>query len=176
MAASANTSGGHVNPAITFALFLGGHITLVRAVLYIAAQLFGSMAAALLLKAATGADPAAAAAPGGPISNAVVFEGLKTFGLVMAVCAVGAEGKLGGGGGGGAALAPLAAGFAVGANVLVGGSFDGAVMNPAATFGPAVVGWAWGRQWVFWAGQFVGGGLAGVLYEFFFGNSLQICD
>ncbi|KAH0448244.1 hypothetical protein IEQ34_022044 [Dendrobium chrysotoxum] len=174
VAASAKTSGGHVNPAITFALFLGGHITLVRAILYIAAQLMASISATLLLEVATGADPPPAEAVAA-MSNAVVIEGFKTFGLVITVCAVAAEGELGGGK---AALAPLAIGFAVGANVLVGGSFDGAVMNPAATFGPAVVGWVWDGIWLCWAAQFVGGGLAGILYEYFFGKSLrlQICD
>ncbi|XP_020581111.1 aquaporin TIP1-1-like [Phalaenopsis equestris] len=166
IAASANTSGGHLNPAITFAIFLGGHITLIRAILYIASQLIASITAAFLLKLVIGADPSAAM-PSSPTSNAVLLEGLKTFGLVMTVCAVAAKGKLGGGG---AVLAPLVIGFSVGANVMVGGSFEGAVMNPAAMFGPAVVGWAWDGKWLCWAGQFLGGGLAGILYEFFFGT------
>lgn len=50
----ANISGGHVNPAVTFGAFIGGHITLVRGVLYWIAQLLGSVVACLLLKIATG--------------------------------------------------------------------------------------------------------------------------
>lgn len=50
----ANISGGHVNPAVTFGAFVGGHISLVRSVLYWIAQLLGSVVACLLLKFATG--------------------------------------------------------------------------------------------------------------------------
>jgi len=50
----ANISGGHVNPAVTFGAFVGGHITLFRSILYWIAQLLGSVVACLLLKFATG--------------------------------------------------------------------------------------------------------------------------
>ena len=50
----ANISGGHVNPAVTFGAFLGGHITLIRGLLYWIAQLLGSVVACLLLKFSTG--------------------------------------------------------------------------------------------------------------------------
>lgn len=50
----ANISGGHVNPAVTFGAFMGGHITLARSVLYWIAQCAGSVVACLLLKFATG--------------------------------------------------------------------------------------------------------------------------
>lgn len=50
----ANISGGHVNPAVTFGAFIGGNITLFRGVLYIIAQLLGSIVASALLKFVTG--------------------------------------------------------------------------------------------------------------------------
>lgn len=50
----ANISGGHVNPAVTFGAFLGGHISLIRGLLYWVAQLLGSVVACLLLKFSTG--------------------------------------------------------------------------------------------------------------------------
>lgn len=50
----ANISGGHVNPAVTFGAFIGGHITLLRSILYWIAQCLGSVVACLLLKFATG--------------------------------------------------------------------------------------------------------------------------
>ena len=51
---SFNISHGHVNPAVTFGAFLGGHINLLRGILYWIAQLLGSTVACLLLKFSSG--------------------------------------------------------------------------------------------------------------------------
>lgn len=48
-----NISGGHVNPAVTFGAFIGGHISLTDGILYWIGQLLGSTVACLLLKFAT---------------------------------------------------------------------------------------------------------------------------
>ena len=50
----ANISGGHVNPAVTFGLALGGQITILTGIFYWIAQLLGSIVACFLLKAVTG--------------------------------------------------------------------------------------------------------------------------
>lgn len=54
VAISANISGGHVNPAVTFGAFVGGNITLLRGIFYIIAQCLGSVVACLLLWFSTG--------------------------------------------------------------------------------------------------------------------------
>ena len=54
VAIGANISGGHVNPAVTFGLALGGQITLLTGVFYWVAQLLGSIVACYLLKFVTG--------------------------------------------------------------------------------------------------------------------------
>ena len=51
---AANVSGGHVNPAVTFGLFLGGHISLLKGIVYWIAQLAGAAIASLLLVFVTG--------------------------------------------------------------------------------------------------------------------------
>lgn len=98
--------------------------------------------------------------------NAVVFEIVMTFGLVYTVYATALDPKKGSLG----TIAPIAIGFIVGANILAGGAFDGASMNPAVSFGPALVSWSWDNHWVYWVGPLIGGGLAGIVYEFFFIN------
>ena len=54
VAVSANISGGHVNPAVTLGLAIGGQITLLTGLLYWIAQLLGSILACFLLKLVTG--------------------------------------------------------------------------------------------------------------------------
>ncbi|PNX60120.1 aquaporin TIP1-1, partial [Trifolium pratense] len=55
-----------------------------------------------------------------------------------------------------------------GANILAGGAFDGASMNPAVSFGPAVVSWTWTNHWVYCVGPLIGSTIAAVVYEIFF--------
>ncbi|KAF3953517.1 hypothetical protein ACB098_08G109100 [Castanea mollissima] len=164
---SANISGGHVNPAVTFGAFLGGHITLLRGIVYWIAQLLGSTVACLLLKLSTGglSTSAFSLSSGVSVWNAFVLEIVMTFGLVYTVYATALDKRSVGNVG---IIAPIAIGFIVGANILAGGAFDGASMNPAVSFGPALVSWDWTNHWVYWAGPLIGGGIAGLVYEFFF--------
>ncbi|KAK9684164.1 hypothetical protein RND81_10G190800 [Saponaria officinalis] len=159
----ANISGGHVNPAVTFGAFVGGHITLLRAILYWIGQLFGSVVACWLLQYSTGGMEITAFAISSEITswNALVLEIVMTFGLVYTVYATAVDPKKGNLG----VIAPIAIGLIVGANILVGGAFDGASMNPAVTFGPAVVSWTWTHHWVYWLGPFIGAALAAIIYD-----------
>lgn len=165
VAVGANISGGHVNPAVTFGALVGGHITLLRGILYWIAQLLGATVACLLLKYTTGGltTSAFSLSSGVGVGNAVVFEIVMTFGLVYTVYATAVDPKKGTLG----TIAPICIGFIVGANILAGGAFDGASMNPARAFGPALVSWTWEHHWIYWVGPLAGGGLAGVIYELF---------
>ncbi|XP_059063293.1 aquaporin TIP2-1-like [Cryptomeria japonica] len=159
---AAHISGGHVNPAVTFGLTLGGHITVLRGVFYWIAQLLGSTVACLLLKLTTGglAIPTHSVASGMSLGEGVVMEIVITFGLVYTVYATAADPKKGDVG----IVAPIAIGFIVGANILAAGPFSGGSMNPARSFGPALVSGDWKDHWVYWVGPLVGGGLAGIVY------------
>lgn len=94
-----------------------------------------------------------------PIAG-VVFEIIVTFGLVYTVYATAADPKKGSIG----IIAPIAIGFIVGANILAAGPFSGGSMNPARSFGPAVVSGNFADNWIYWVGPLVGGGLAGLIY------------
>ncbi|WVZ55121.1 hypothetical protein U9M48_005824 [Paspalum notatum var. saurae] len=169
VACTLNISGGHVNPAITLGALLGGQVCLVRSLLYWAAQLLGAVAGALLLSIATGGAllPEYALA-GGVVSGwqAAVLEAAMAFGLMYAYYATVVVSPRRVQGQGAVAAAPLALGLLAGANVLACGALDGAVMNPARAFGPAVVGSRrWRSHWVYWVGPMVGAGLFGIVAD-----------
>ena len=63
-------------------------------------------------------------------------------------------------------LATVAIGATVALDALWGGSISGASMNPACSFGPALVAGVWEAQWVYWLGPLLGAHLGAVLYQF----------
>lgn len=161
----ANISGGHVNPAVTLGVFLGGNITLFSGILYCISQVLGATAATYVLVFCTG-EKASASALGDGVSplSGVVFEMIMTFGLVYAVYATAVDPKKGNM----ATIAPISIALIVAANILAGGPFSGGSMNPAASFGAAMASGNWTNHWIYWAGPLLGGGLAGVIYEVLF--------
>lgn len=158
----ANISGGHVNPAVTFGLALGGQITILTGIFYWIAQLAGAIVASFLIKFVTGGmtTPITSVGAGVGALEGVVMEIITTFGLVYTVYATAVDPKKGSIG----ITAPLAIGLIVGANILASGPFSGASMNPARSFGPAVVSGDFNGNWIYWVGPLVGGGLAGLIY------------
>ncbi|KAI3706781.1 hypothetical protein L6452_24746 [Arctium lappa] len=159
-------SGGHLNPAVTIGLCVGGHITVVRSLLYWIDQLLALIAACALLSYLTGglATPVHTLAAGMDSLQGVIMEIVLTFSLLFIVYATLVDPKKGSLDGQG----PLLTGLLVGANIMAAGSFSGASMNPARSFGPALVAGDWTDHWVYWVGPLIGGGLAGLVYENFF--------
>ncbi|KAH6782183.1 delta tonoplast integral protein [Perilla frutescens var. hirtella] len=159
----ANISGGHVNPAVTFGLAVGGQITILTGIFYWIAQLLGAIVASYLLTVVTGglAIPTHGLAAGVGAVQGVVMEIIITFALVYTVYATAVDPKKGSLG----TIAPIAIGFIVGANILAAGPFSGGSMNPARSFGPAVASGNFAGNWVYWVGPLIGGGLAGAVYS-----------
>jgi len=163
ISAGFNISGGHLNPAVTLGLAVGGHISLIRALLYWIAQLLASALACFLLNFLTGglATPVHTLSSGMTYFQGVIMEIVLTFSLLFTVYATAVDPNKGSVG----ITAPLCVALVVGANILAGGPFSGASMNPARSFGPALVSGIWKDHWVYWVGPLVGGGLAGFVYE-----------
>ncbi|OEL17236.1 Aquaporin TIP4-3, partial [Dichanthelium oligosanthes] len=138
-------SGGHINPAVTLSLAVGGHITLFRSALYIVAQMLGSSTACILLRWLTGglATPVHALAAGVAPIQGVVAEIVFTFSLLFVIYATILDPRklLPG-------VGPLLTGLLVGANSIAGAVLSGASMNPARSFGPAVATGVWTHHWV----------------------------
>jgi len=166
MNATARVSGGHVNPAITFASWLKGGIGLPVAFLYLFAQLTGATIAAFVLMRTFSAEiwrPVNLGTPvlatGVSFTTGLFIEAVLTFFLVFAALQVFLDKE----------ERNPAAGLTVGAvllcGILVGGPLTGAAMNPARAFGPAFVSGVWSDHLVYWVGPLVGAILGAVAYS-----------
>src|SRR2546426_1006773 len=139
-------------------LHLGGHPT---------ERMGPKLLAELVLKAALPASLLSSVKGGTPLVSAgitngqgVLIEGVLTFFLVWVVfgTAVDPRGAFG-------RIAGLGIGFAVAMGLLMGAPFTGGAMNPARSFGPALVNGQWMGAWVYWVGPIIGGAAAALIYD-----------
>jgi len=167
VSATGGISGGHLNPAVTFGLLVGGKIDMKRSVAYWVSQLAGAILAAAMVAWLLGSSDVSgkdlvfkgtpAVGKGSTGIQSIGIEAVLTFFLVFVVygSAVDARApKIGG----------LAIGLTVALDILFGGPFTGAAMNPARTFGPAIIGQQWDHHYVYWVGPLLGGAIAGLVY------------
>jgi MIP family channel proteins len=170
ISATWTVSGGHLNPAVTFGLWIGGVVKAKDAVVYWIAQLVGAVVAAAILLAAwngvAGGNALATAnhlgtpglSPGVGVGAAILLETVATFFLVFVVygTAVNASfnGRIGG----------IAIGLTVAGDILAIGPLTGAAMNVARWFGPALVSGTWTNGYVYVVGPLLGAAIAGLLY------------
>ena len=64
-----------------------------------------------------------------------------------------------------ASLAGVAIGFTLGFNVILGGSISGGSLNPARSFGPALIVGNFDYQWIYWIAPILGGLIAAGVYK-----------
>lgn len=156
--ATRHLSGAHLNPAVTVALWARGRIAARHVPPYVFAQLAGATAASFVLAAvrselgprSLGVTSTSVGAAGG-----LGVEFVLTFALMFVILATAVDAH------GEGVLAALAIGAVVAVDALVGGPLTGASMNPARSFGPALVEGVWDDHWIYWAGP-IAGALAAV--------------
>jgi aquaporin NIP len=159
--ATGHLSGAHINPAVTLAFTLTRHFSLREAAAYIAAQLAGATAAALLLLAVWTNKPASLGAtlPSVGAGGALVYEAVLSAFLMFVIMAVATDTRAVG------AAAAIAIGGTIGLDALFGGPVTGASMNPARSFGPALVSGEWQDFWVYVVGPVAGAAIGALAYQ-----------
>jgi len=137
-------SGAHINPAVTIAFTIAGRFPINKVPLYVFSQLSGATLASLTLKALFPANLLLGASlPLGSEGQSFLLECLLTFFLMLVIINVSTGSKEQG----------LFAGLAIGAVVcleaMFAGPICGASMNPARSFGPALVSRHFSSLWVY---------------------------
>nr|CAI5820394.1 unnamed protein product [Callosobruchus analis] len=165
-------SGAHINPAVTVAALIMGITPLIQVPLYLGGQFLGSLTGYGLLtvlvpheyiKGSQDNVSLCSPAPNPKLQDAqVVFmEFLMTLFLIFAICSAWDSrnsSKLD--------SFSLKLGFVVAGLALVGGGFTGAHLNPARTFGPALINGDWAYHWIYWVGPILAGIVGGFVYKF----------
>jgi MIP family channel proteins len=176
IASMMHVSGAQFNPAVSIALAVRGLQPWSQALWFTVFQVVGGIAAAFLLKATmvpafeyanthlgetlgiySGAKGVDMISPW----RVLVLEGLAAFFLMWVIMGVAVDQK----NKQHAGIAALAIGGVVMADILCFGPLTGASMNPARSFGPAMVSGEWTLHWCYWVGPIVGAMIAAIVYD-----------
>ncbi len=168
-------SGCHVNPAVSFGVYVAGRMSLADMISYWIAQVIGAIVGAIVLyvilsgkahgwTGSLGQNGWGAGYLGEyGVLSAFIFEVVGTF--LFLVTILGVTHRLAPKG-----FAGLAIGFTLVAIHLVGINITGTSVNPARSIGPALIGiganpGAVAQLWLFIIAPLIGAGLAGVLFR-----------
>jgi aquaporin Z len=161
-------SGCHVNPAVSLAVFVAGRMGLVEMLQYWVAQFAGALAGAAILMVIAGGTAHGlgqngfdAGSPGGyPLMAGAVFEVVAT--AIFAIAILGSTGPKAN-----AAFAGLAIGITLAVIHIVGIQITGVSVNPARSFGPALLmgGQAMAQLWLFIVTPAAGAVIGGALFR-----------
>ncbi|MET0750476.1 MAG: aquaporin [Solirubrobacterales bacterium] len=150
-------SGAHLNPAVSLAFAMRGDFPWVRVPGYIIVQLLGATLACLFLLAVFGNIQhlgATLPGPGYEDWQALLMEIALTTGLVSVILGTASAAQN---------VGPIAA-LGVGGYIALAGLWaapvSGTSMNPARSFGPALVGTDFSSYWVYVVGPLVGAAIA----------------
>ncbi|HEY3045802.1 MAG TPA: MIP/aquaporin family protein [Vicinamibacterales bacterium] len=160
-------SGAHFNPAVSTGFLVTGRLAPSRFVPYVIVQLAGATVAAAVCRLVFLPDAVMQAQLGIPLpaawastSAVLVAEFVMTFLLMTAIygTAVDERGKA-------VKIGGFGIGLTVAFDILAGGAVTGASMNPARSFGPALVHGNFAWHWAYWVAPIAGACVAALLYE-----------
>ncbi|KAM4688625.1 aquaporin-1 [Discoglossus pictus] len=159
-------SGAHLNPAVTLGCLLSCQISILKAIFYIIAQCLGAVVATAILSGITTGVSGNTLGLNGLSEGLSAGQGLGveiivTFQLVLCVVAVTDRRRHDISG-----SVPLAIGLSVALGHLIAIDYTGCGMNPARSFGSAVITRNFTHHWIFWVGPMIGGAAAALIYEF----------
>jgi aquaporin Z len=158
-----NVSGCHVNPAVSLSCLLSGRMTAKDFIGYVVAQFLGAIVGAgvLSLFVSPAGGLGTNALYHGDVGLSFLIEVILTFIFTMAV--LGATDKAEN-----SSVAGLVIGLSLTLVHILGIAYTGTSVNPARSFGPALIvgGKAMAEVWVFIAAPLVGGALSALVYKF----------
>jgi len=166
-------SGGHMNPMVTVAMIILQKINMLTAALYIFAQLLGAIIGAAFLQVTVGEDKVSRTVnrvikDNTSTGGAFLMEMILSFLLVLVIAETAVSPRAGAGNN-----APIAIGLSVFMAHIVLIPFTGTSINPARSFGPAVVSHTiFGDLWLFFVAPVIGGIVAALVARYIFG----VCD
>ncbi len=160
-------SGAHFNPAVSMGFFVTNRLPPLSLGLYIAAQLLGATTAAAICRMAFPSEAVAQAQLGIPLPAAwaspavvVVLEFVMTYLLMTSIFGTAVDSR-----GQAVKIGGFGIGLTVAFDILAGGAVTGASMNPARSFGPALVMGNWHWHLLYWLAPAAGACTAAIVYD-----------
>ena len=158
-----NISGCHINPAVSIAMFISKKMTAKDFAGYVVAQFIGATIGAAALMAFVGKESGLGANGlyNDSIGLSLLIEIILTFVFVISIMGVTSKESNG-------SVAGIVIGLSLTLVHILGISFTGTSVNPARSFGPALLvgGAALSNVWVFIVAPLIGGALAALVYNF----------
>lgn len=155
-------SGCHINPAVSLAMKITGKMDSKEFWSYFLAQLLGSITGAALLVYLLGTESGLGANMlyQNNTIKTIIIEMILTFVFVLTVLAVSSKPEL-------SNLAGIIIGLSLTLVHIFGIGFTGTSVNPARSFGPALLvgGQALSSVWVFFVGPFLGACIASCVWK-----------
>jgi len=162
-----HVSGGHFNPAVTLAMWLDKRTSSSDLIGYWIGQFVGGIIASAVVLAATDRDGVRVTVNVSPEGAGVglLMEFVLTLIFVLVILASTKKAP---------AMAGLVIPFTLAVVHLAGIPFSGASVNPARSFGPALVGGTFNEVWIYLVAPLAGAAVAWVFWRMFGGDEADV--